>query len=71
MRPRREGTVPAYYISGKDSAKTETRVAKAFERAEKLTRVEAFEADDPKRADVIWTFASLGVIPSSTRVDPT
>ncbi len=69
--PGAKVTVPAYYISGKDSAKTETRVAKAFERAEKLTRVEAFEADDPKRADVIWTFASLGVIPpSSTRVDP-
>ena len=69
--PGAKVTVPAYYISGKDSKKASARVSKAFERAKKLTRVEAFEADDPKRADVIWTFASLGVIPpSSTRVDP-
>ena len=69
--PGAKVTVPVYYISGKDSEKASARVAEAFERAKKLTRVEAFEADDPKRADVIWTFASLGVIPpSSTRVDP-
>ena len=69
--PGAKVTVPTYYISGKGAEKAPARVTKEFERAKKLTRVEAFEADDPKRADVIWTFASLGVIPpSSTRVDP-
>ena len=69
--PGAKVTVPTYYISGKGAEKAPARVTKEFERAKKLTRVEAFEADDPTRADVIWTFASLGVIPpSSTIVDP-
>lgn len=63
--------IPVYKISPKTATKAPKRVEADFERAKSIHRVESFEADDPKRADVIWTFASLGNIPvSSTAVDP-
>ena len=64
-------TVPVYYITAKSATKNPKQVETEFARANSVHRVESFEADDPSRADVIWTFASLGKIPvSSTVVDP-
>ena len=70
--PGSKMSVPVYYIAEKTAHKRRAaRFERHFQRAVKTVRVDAFEALDPKKANVIWTFASLGKIPvSSTVADP-
>ena len=69
--PGAKVSFPLYYLAGPDDVERQNRVEKTYKRAAKIIRVDPFDASDPKKAEVIWTFASLGKIPvSSTEVDP-
>lgn len=69
--PGAKVSFPLYYLAGPDDVERQKRVEKTYKRAAKIVRVDPFDASDPKKAEVIWTFASLGKIPvSSTEVDP-
>ena len=69
--PGAKVSFPLYYLAGPDDVERQNRVEKTYKRAAKIVRVDPFDASDPKKAEVIWTIASLGKIPvSSTEVDP-
>ena len=69
--PGAKVSFPLYYLAGPDDVERQNRVEKMYKRAAKIVRVDPFDASDPKKAEVIWTIASLGKIPvSSTEVDP-